>query len=92
MARRDEPILERAYADKDCGCLVEEWVVEGVSLIIHFEPDGTMECFADTGDWDADVPLKATTMEAAREEAFAWVYALPTEDALAQGGRGDGQS
>jgi hypothetical protein len=75
-------LLERAYPDPDCGCPVEEWVLNGVSLQIHFEDDGVMEVFADTGDWDANVPLKATTMEAAREEAFAWVRALPTEDEL----------
>lgn len=78
-----ETILERAYPDEDCGCPVEEWIAGGVSLTLHFEPDGAMEMFADTGDWDASVPLKASTMEAAREEAFAWIAALPSEDALA---------
>jgi hypothetical protein len=76
---KEAPTLDRAYADPDCGCPVEEWLCCGVSLQIHFEPDGTMEVFADTGDWAADVPLKATTMEAARAEAFAWVHTLPAE-------------
>lgn len=74
------PIFEAAYPDEDCGCPVEEWVVAGISLQIHFEPDGTMDCHADTGDWDMDVPLKATTMDAAREEAFAWARSLPVID------------
>jgi hypothetical protein len=72
-------ILERAYPDEDCGCPVEEWVANGVCLMIHFEPDGTMEVFADTGDWDHTFSLSATTMEAARTEAFAWANALPCE-------------
>jgi hypothetical protein len=71
--------LERAYIDKECGCPVEEWLCDSVNLTLHFEADGSMELFADTGEWDAIVPLKATTMEAAREEAFAWVAALPHE-------------
>lgn len=72
-------LFESAYPDPECGCPVEEWVCCGVSLILHFEPDGTMEAFADTGEWDCDVPLKSATMEAAREEAFAWCRSLPSE-------------
>lgn len=82
-AAPDDAELEAAYPDEDCGCPVEEWVIRGVSLTIHFEPDGSMEAFADTGDWDANVPLKASSMADAREEAFAWVRALPTEDEIA---------
>jgi hypothetical protein len=72
-------IFERAYPDEDCGCPVEEWVVNNISLMIHFEPDGTLEVFADTGDWDINVPLKATTMDAGRAEAFAWANAIPSD-------------
>lgn len=72
-------VLEAAYPDPDCGCPVEEWLCAGVNLIIHFEDNGTMEAFADTGDWDHNLPLTATTMEAAREETFAWVRSLPKE-------------
>ncbi len=74
------PVLEQAYPDPDCGCPIEEWLCEGVNLTLHFEIDGTMEAHADTGDWDTVVPLTATTMENAREEAFAWVRALPGEN------------
>lgn len=74
-----DPTLEASYLDPDCGCPVEEWLCEGVSLTLHFEAGGAMEIFADAGDWEAEVPLKATTMEAARAEAFAWVAALPVE-------------
>lgn len=81
VVERHGATLEASYPDKECGCPVEEWVVNGVSLSIHFEPDGKMEAFADTGDWETDVPLNSTTMDAAREEAFAWAMALPNEDA-----------
>lgn len=77
----DGAVLEASYPDTDCGCPVEEWVYLGVSLTLHFEPDGSLECFADTGDWDRVVPLKATTMEAGRAEAFAWVRSIPVEGA-----------
>lgn len=76
--------FEGAYADKDCGCPVEEWVVCGVSLQIHFEPDGAMEVFADTGDWEHTFALEAKDMSAARREAFSWARGLPTEDELFQ--------
>lgn len=77
------PHLERSYSDPDCGCPIEEWLLSGVSLLLHFEPDGSMELFADAGEWDCEVALKASNMEAAREEAFAWVRALPTEEEFA---------
>lgn len=51
----------------------------GINMILHFEDDGTMELFADTGAWDINLALKATTIEAARQEAFAWADALPVE-------------
>lgn len=75
------PVLERSYQDADCGCPVEEWICRGIELQLHFEADGTMEAYADAGEWDINLPLKATTMIAAREEAFAWVRALPAEAA-----------
>lgn len=76
----EQPIFERSYPDEDCGCPVEEWLLRGIHLTLHFEPDGSMEMFADAGDWEADFPLKADTMQLARAEAFAWVHALPSED------------
>ena len=75
------PKLERAYPDEDCGCPVEEWIYGGITLTMHFEPDGSLELFADTGDWQEEVALSATSIEAGRAEAFAWVDALPAEDA-----------
>jgi len=72
----EPPVFERAYPDDDCGCPVEEWIVRGVNLTLHYEPDGSMEVYADTGEWDHTFPLKATTMEDARTEAFAWVNPL----------------
>ena len=78
-------VLQRTYADPECGCKIEEWLVDGVCLTLHFELDGSMEVYADTGEWDAIIPLKATTMEAARAEAFAWVNALPHEGQINDG-------
>ena len=83
MSTWDTPRLDAAYPDQDCGCPVEEWVLCGICLMIHFEPDGKMEVFADAGEWDATFDLAAVTMETAREEAFEWVRALPSEEELA---------
>ena len=74
--------FERAYPDEDCGCPVEEWTVCGITMQIHFEPSGSLEAFADTGDWEAEIPLTSTDMSAGRREAFAWARNLPTEDEL----------
>lgn len=73
------PRLVNAYSDEDCGCPVEEWALRGIELSVHFETDGSLEVFADAGEWQREIPLKAATMDAAREEAFAWVRALPAE-------------
>lgn len=75
-----EAIFEDAYPDEDCGCPVEEWIVCGITMQIHFEADGSMEVFADTGDWDYTFPLKATDMSTGRNEAFAWARSLPIVD------------
>jgi hypothetical protein len=64
--------FEDAYPDEECGCPVEEWTVCGITMQIHFEPDGSLEVYADTGDWDMNVPLKAATLSEGRAEAFAW--------------------
>ncbi len=74
------PHLEAAYSDPDCGCPVEEWVYCGITLTIHFEPDGSLEVFADTGDWQQEVALQATSMDAGRIEAWGWVDTLPYLD------------
>ncbi len=75
----ETPRLDAAYPDENCGCPVEEWLFRGINLMLHFEADGAVELLADAGDWDREVALKATTIEDAREEAFAWVRALPSE-------------
>lgn len=83
MSDPSVPMQLAAYPDPDCGCPVEEWVLFGIHLLIHFESDGSMEVHADAGDWDRTFALRATDMGAAREEAFAWVRSLPTEEELA---------
>lgn len=75
--------FEKAYPDEDCGCPVEEWVVCGISMMIHFEPDGSLEVYADSGDWDTTFALQAKNMSDAREEAFTWARSLPAEDEIA---------
>lgn len=72
--------LEAAYPDADCGCPVEEWVCAGVNLTLHYEANGAMEVSATNGDWEHKFALAATTMEAARAEAFGWARGLPCSD------------
>lgn len=66
-----------SYADEECGCPVEEWIVHGVDVTLHFEADGTMEAYLDAGDWDLNLPLFAATMEDAREQTFTYIEKLP---------------
>ncbi len=77
------PYLQDAYADLECGCPVEEWIYRGITLTIHFEADGSLDVFADAGDWHRDFTLKAATMDEARIEAWIWVDNLPSEEELA---------
>ena len=73
--------LERAYLDEDCGCPVEEWCYGGLWLMLHHEPDGSLEMFVDAGEWECEVALAGASIEDARAQAFAWVDALPREGA-----------
>lgn len=73
------PHLQDAYPDEECGCPVEEWIYCGITLSIHFEADGSLDVYADTGDWDRDFTLRAKTLDEGRIEAWAWVDSLPTE-------------
>lgn len=78
MIEYHKPHLERAYAQPDCGCPAEDWILCGLSISIHLE-EGHADIFVDAGDWDHEFRLDARSMETAREAAFAWVRALPAE-------------
>ena len=61
----------------DCGCPEEEWLFRGVCLWIHLEPDGSVDAFADGGDWgEAEITLAASTLDTARNAAFVWLESI----------------
>lgn len=62
-----------ARPSEECGCPEEEWLVAGLTLVVHLEPDGTGHAILDSGDWDAEeVFRRVATIDDVREAAFAW--------------------
>jgi len=61
----------------DCGCPEEIWLLGGLELHIHFEPNGDVDAFADGGDWgEAETTVEGFTPEAGRVAVFAWAASL----------------
>ncbi len=63
-----------AGASDECGCPEEEWIVGGINLTIHIEPEGHVHAFMDGGDWgEAETMLRHhCTLDSARADAFDW--------------------
>lgn len=74
MAESMKAELLELRASDECGCPEEEWIYGGVTLIIHEETDGNVHAFLDAGDWDTEVFLPYSTLDAARGPIFAWAY------------------
>lgn len=59
----------------DCGCPEETYIVNGINLIVHYEPDGTADAFLDGGDWgEVETTVEGMTRFAARHAVFAWAF------------------
>lgn len=57
----------------DCGCAEETFIVNGIDLVVHYEPDGRADAFMDGGDWgEADATFKLGHPEACRTAAIGW--------------------
>ncbi|WP_374600504.1 hypothetical protein [Brevundimonas sp.] len=57
----------------DCGCPEEEYLFDGINLIVHFEPDGSADAFMDGGDWgECETTVEGVTRFAARVAVLAW--------------------
>lgn len=68
----------------DCGCPEEEYLFNGVDLIVHYDPDGTADAFMDWGDdGQEETTVEGMSRFAARHAVFAWAASLTTE----RGGR-----
>lgn len=68
----------------DCGCPEEEYLFNGVDLIVHYDPDGTADAHMDWGDdGEAETTVEGLSRFAARHAVFAWAASLTTE----RGGR-----
>ncbi len=68
----------------DCGCPEEEYLFNGVDLIVHYDPDGTADAHMDWGDdGEAETTVEGMSRFAARHAVFAWAASLTTE----RGGR-----
>lgn len=60
--------------NRECGCPEEHWLVGGIDLTMHFEPEGRVDAFMDGGDWgEADITLfTANSLEIGRSAAISW--------------------
>jgi hypothetical protein len=73
-----EPVMMGFGPSQSCGCPWEQWQVCGISLDLHYEPDGSVDVYADGGDWDRSFTTDS------RDAAFKWVLDLPTEEEYAR--------
>ncbi|HZV83802.1 MAG TPA: hypothetical protein VFF48_02355 [Brevundimonas sp.] len=61
----------------DCGCPEELYLFDGIDLVIHFEPNGDVDAFWDSGDDCADwTTHEGMTRFNGRLAAFAWAASL----------------
>ena len=61
----------------ECGCPEEHYLFDGIDLIIHFEPNGDVDAFWDTGDDCADwTTHEGQSRFNGRLAAFAWAASL----------------
>jgi len=63
---------------EECGCPEEEWLVGGINLIIHHDPDGRVHAFMDGGDWgEADAMFPGfASLDEARPTVFDWATSV----------------
>jgi hypothetical protein len=61
----------------DCDCAYEHWHIGvGHCLDIHFEPDGSIHVLLGGGDFENETVLHGPSLDAVRDEAFAWAAPL----------------
>jgi len=61
----------------ECGCPEEEWLIGGVTLTIHAEPDDSLHAHLDAGDWDAEIFFSdAPTLDLIRPRVFDWAHGV----------------
>lgn len=75
MIDRNTPTLMLFGPTQDCGCPMEQWLYQGITIDMHFEANGCVDVHVDGGDWDRDLGEIES-----REAAFAYVDALPMEE------------
>ncbi|MEO0829803.1 MAG: hypothetical protein AAFY03_05020 [Pseudomonadota bacterium] len=63
----------------DCGCYEEEYVVNGLHLILHQEDDGYIEAYVDAGEWESQHTLLTKSISHALCAMIGWIMDLPDE-------------
>lgn len=58
---------------EECGCPEEIWLVDGIQALIHFEADGSSECFLYAGDWEAERQFQSRNIQDLRAQLFRWI-------------------
>tara|TARA_R110001583_G_scaffold34982_5_gene116929 strand:- start:5967 stop:6215 length:249 start_codon:yes stop_codon:yes gene_type:complete len=58
--------------NKDCGCPEEDWIMNGIYITIHAEPEGQGTMIADFGEWEEEQLVEASGLEDLRQLAETW--------------------
>ena len=71
-----------AGADEHCGCRVEEMLVNGIDLHVHYE-DGSADAYLDWGDdGDAEFSAPAPSIREGRVAVLEWAAAMTSPAAM----------
>jgi hypothetical protein len=65
----------------ECDCPHAHLHVDGICVDVHYEPDGSVHVAVDSGDWDDETTLTATSLEDAKQQALAWFIANHPKEA-----------
>jgi len=71
--------LVECRLSEECGCPEELWLMGNIEVTIHLESDGSGHIIVDAGDWEHDFTVQCSSMSVLRNQAAAYVDALPEE-------------
>lgn len=58
---------------EECGCPEELWLIDGITLLFHFEEDGTSDAFIFAGESELENHFIARDLSDLRAKSFQWL-------------------
>lgn len=65
---------------EECGCPEELWIVDGVEMLIHIEPDGRGDVLLFLGDEEVERTFECAGLADLRAKAFGWLASFRSDD------------